>query len=391
MGAMGVKKLKVAAVQLAAQTIDAAEGVWPRIERWVREAAGAGCGLVVVPECSYPAYVLGSAERARGGDILGRTAIVERFATIARENRITLVAGFAEDFDGKLWNSAGVWDSTGRLLGVQRKTFLFDCDNKWFSHGTSIEPIATEHGRIGIVICADARAPEVSATLVNRGAELIVVPTAWVNMAKGAGEYWNVQPDCLIRARAMEFGVAYVCADKCGAEPPLTYVGFSQVVDAGGGVLAKAGPVEEGAAIADVEIHRGRTAAVPAKSLEALRGGYARNAGATARDAIAYLTHDEARTFHAARVAGLRGTRVVEFPEVGDVDAAVLRTRAAENRVFVRAIRDGKPWMTGPDGRVIEGGSERAIDPTMADDKHVTPLTDIFEQRRPELYQFELS
>jgi predicted amidohydrolase len=388
---MGEKRLKVAAVQLAAQAMEAAEGVWPRIERWVREAAGAGCGLVVIPECSYPAYVLGSAERARGADILGRAEIVARFSAMARENRITLVAGFAEDFDGKLWNSAGVWDSAGRLLGVQRKTFLFDCDNKWFSHGTSIEPIATEHGRIGIVICADARAPEVSATLVNRGAELIVVPTAWVNMAKGAGEYWNVQPDCLIRARAMEFGVAYVCADKCGSEPPLQYVGFSQIVDATGGTVATAGPVDEACVVGEVAVGPGRQSVVRSDLLGVLQGGYERTADPIIRSSFVRMTYEELRTYPAVRAAALRGARMVVFPEVSEGDFPLLRARAAENRIFVGASLNRSAWMAGPDGRVIEVGTVKTIDPALADDKRVTPLTDIFEQRRPELYQFQPS
>src|SRR5262245_1477847 len=169
------KSLRVAAVQLAAQTMEAAATAWPRLERWVRQAAEAGCKLAVIPECSYPAYVLGSAERARAGDILPQGEVRERIAAVARASQITLVAGFVEDSGGRLWNAAGVWDAGGRLLGVQHKTFLFDCDNRWFAHGTTIEPIDTEVGRVGVVICADARGPEISATLVNRGAELIVV------------------------------------------------------------------------------------------------------------------------------------------------------------------------------------------------------------------------
>jgi len=438
---MAEKRLKVAAVQLAAQTMESAGSVWPRIERWVREAASAGCGLVVIPECSYPAYVLGSAERARGADILGRTAIVERFAALARECRITLVAGFAEDWEGKLWNSAGVWDSAGRLLGVQRKTFLFDCDNEWFSHGTSIEPIATEHGRIGIVICADARAPEVSATLVNRGAELIVVPTAWVNMAKGAGEYWNVQPDCLIRARAMEFGVAYVCADKCGIEPPMQYVGFSQIVGADGSVVATAGPVQETCIVGEVAVGSGLTSRVDDAFCSLLNSPYERLEGSTDRHFTIGLAPDPGdqqdarkcfaaqgvrvallddkmidpigrvasfaalgiclmspallRTFFAARLVALRGTRLIFSQGVREDELPLLRARAAENRVFV-GITSSVARIIAPSGRIVAESSSSgealvaSIDLGEADDKHATPLTNIFEQRRPELYELGL-
>lgn len=388
---MATKRLRVGAVQLAAQAMDAAESVWPRIDRWASEAAAAGCELVVFPECSYPAYVLGSSERARGRDVLGRAAIIERLGAVARTHGFTLIAGFSEDWQGKLWNSAGVWDRTGRLLGIQRKTFLFDCDNLWFSHGPSIEPVATDHGRIGIVICADARAPEVSATLVNRGAELIVVPTAWVNMAKEAGKYWNVQPDCLIRARAMEFGVPYVCADKCGSEPPLQYVGQSQIVERDGRVRREAGPAEEACIVDDIEFGPGRPSSVDGRILGILKGKYTRPASASDRPPLIKLALEDLKTYPAVRAAALEGARFVVFPEVEEKDFPLLRTRAAENRIFVGAGFRRSAWMAGPDGRVIELGHQNQVDPALADDKRVTPLTDIFEQRRPELYQFEPS
>ncbi len=428
--------VRVAAVQLAAQTIDAAESVWPRIERWVRHAAEAGCRLVVIPECSYPAYVLGSAERARAGDTLSQSVVKERFATLARSNRITLVAGFVEDSGGRLWNAAGVWDAGGKLLGVQHKTFLFDCDNRWFSHGTKIEPIDSEVGRIGIVICADARAPEVSATLVNRGAELIVVPTAWVNMARTPGEYWNIQPDVLIRARATEFGVPFVCADKCGHEPPMEYVGQSLIVAADGAVVIQAGPTEETIIIGEVSPARGRSprldadlreklsrpfAALPpmARSdvkiallpagvpFDEMRSGQVRSGvqlvlgegraiwppGDQSVAGVYCVAPTDIPTFHAIRALALQGARLILISGVNETELPTLRTRAAENRLFVGCASDERAWLIGPDGQV-RGASTHANEPIVltldlceADNKSVTPETNIFQQRRPELYQ----
>ncbi len=430
------ENLRVAAVQLAAQTIDAAETVWPRIDRWVRHAAEAGSRLVVIPECSYPAYVLGSAERARAGDILSQSGVKERFATLARSNRITLVAGFVEDSGGRLWNAAGVWDAGGRLLGLQHKTFLFDCDNRWFSHGTKIEPIDSEVGRIGIVICADARAPEVSATLVNRGAELIVVPTAWVNMARAPGQYWNIQPDVLIRARATEFGVPYVCADKCGREPPMEYVGQSLVVAADGGVVVQAGPAEETCIVGEVLPTRGRSPQLdtgliaelrgPFKALSSLarsevrvallptevpfdemRSGQVRSgvqlvfgegqpirpSGEEPIAGVACVVPTDIPTFHAIRMLALQGARLILVSGVNENDLLILRTRAAENRLFVGCVSAECAWLIGPDGQVRSVSTHAkepvvlTIDLLEADNKHVTPETNVFAQRRPELYQ----
>ena len=58
------------------------------------------------------------------------------------------------------------------------------------------------------------------------------------------------------------------------------------------------------------------------------------------------------------------------------------------------AASSGRAWLISPDGRVRASSRHNdepvveSIDLNKADDKHVTPETDIFKQRRPELYQF---
>jgi predicted amidohydrolase len=69
----------------------------------------------------------------------------------------------------------------GQIAGIHRKCFLWDFDHDYFAAGEEIRPFDTSVGRMGVMICADARLPEIAATLVRKGAEVILQPTAWVN------------------------------------------------------------------------------------------------------------------------------------------------------------------------------------------------------------------
>ncbi len=80
--------------------------------------------------------------------------------------------------------------------------------------------------------CYDLRFPELARLLVDHGAEVLVVPAAWVAGPRKV-EHWRT----LVRARAIENTVFVVAA----AQPGPRYTGHSLVVDPLGDVLAEAG------------------------------------------------------------------------------------------------------------------------------------------------------
>lgn len=99
-------------------------------------------------------------------------------------------------------------------------------------------PVVVELGglRVGLMTCYDLRFPELARALVDAGAEVLVLPAAWV-----AGErkvdHWRT----LVRARAIE-NTTYVVAV---GQPAPRYTGHSTVVSPLGDVLLEAGDGEE--------------------------------------------------------------------------------------------------------------------------------------------------
>jgi predicted amidohydrolase len=230
------RSIALAALQLAAHDRgDSRAGLERALD--ATRLAALEADLVVLPEATFPAYVLGKAplgaHEAEGA--------IERLRVIARETSTVIVAGAAVLHDGRARNAAVVIDADGSLAGRADKLFLWHFDRRWFEDGQRLAPVGTKVGLLGVLICADGRLPTISRALVDRGAEVLVMPTAWVTSGRDPQVLENVQADLLARVRAYENHVPFVAANKCGSELDMVaYCGKSQIVDAGGEVLALA-------------------------------------------------------------------------------------------------------------------------------------------------------
>ena len=232
------RSIRVAALQLSAHQRDAftpslVDGIVAAVEE-----ASAGAELVVLPEGTLPSYVLG---HSRIDDGAVRDAL-DRLSNLARGTRTAIVVGAAVRSGSGLRNAAVAIDRDGSPAGRADKLFLWHFDRLWFEPGDRLEPVETAAGKLGILVCADGRLPTIARTLVDRGAEMLVMPTAWVTSGRDPHALENVQADLLARVRAFENGVPFVAANKCGAELGMVaYCGKSQIVDAFGNVLVLAG------------------------------------------------------------------------------------------------------------------------------------------------------
>ncbi len=203
----------------------------------VREAASEA-DLLVLPEATFPAYVLGD----EPFDASGIAHALRTLSEIARSARTVIVAGVAAVSDGALRNRAAVIDTDGSTVGHADKLFLWHFDRRWFVPGDQLASVQTSVGKLGVLICADGRIPTIARALVDDGAEMLVMPTAWVTSGRNPAMLENVQADLLGRVRAYENRVPFAAANKCGAELGMVaYCGKSQIVNGAGEILAIAG------------------------------------------------------------------------------------------------------------------------------------------------------
>ena len=197
--------------------------------------------LIVLPEVF--ARDFGTA-----GDPLGPHAepLDGPFVTALREQaaagEVTVVAGMLEISEDpeRPWNTLACAHPDGRLT-TYRKVHLYDSFGFKESDVMGAGPIAptvVEIGgaQVGLMTCYDLRFPEMGRALVDAGAEVIVVPAAWV-----AGEHKAHHWRTLLTARAIED----VCWVVGAGQPEPRYTGRSVVVDPWGRAVAEAGADEQ--------------------------------------------------------------------------------------------------------------------------------------------------
>jgi len=157
-------------------------------------------------------------------------------AAVAAARNTTVVAGMFETSGDprRPYNTLLV---RGTADAAYRKIHLYDSFGYRESDALSagdLTPVLVDVAgfRVGLMTCYDLRFPELARLLVDRGAEVLVVPAAWVAGPRKV-EHWRT----LLRARAIENTVFVVAA----AQPGPRYTGHSLVVDPWGDVLVEAG------------------------------------------------------------------------------------------------------------------------------------------------------
>jgi len=163
---------------------------------------------------------------------------------LAKDNGIWLIFGMPEKVEGsdddRMYNATVVLNAEGDIVQVYHKTHLYDAFG--FKESDNVkpgdkffEPIDTPFGKIGLFVCYEVRFPEIARYQRKMGADIIIMPTAWVK-----GDLKSHQFRTLITARAIE-NTVYLCAcDLCGVDS----MGESVVVDPMGVPVATAGEVE---------------------------------------------------------------------------------------------------------------------------------------------------
>lgn len=227
-----MKPFRIALCQVRAYDLEAAEENLAGILAALDQAGEAGAQLVGLPECAYPAYYVRDADPYARPGVRPFDEVCALFAEKAKQYGYWLAAGMAAPTDSGLTNSAIVFGPDGERHGQYDKSFLWHFDTYWFERGDAWPVWETEFCRFGVLICADARQPEIARSLAVNGAELILDLTAWVSWGRTAADLSTPQCEYLVPVRAFENGTWIAAADKWGTEDgAIVYAGRSTVID----------------------------------------------------------------------------------------------------------------------------------------------------------------
>jgi predicted amidohydrolase len=247
--------VRITAGQFAATTDKALNR--EEIQRLVADAAKGSepPALVVLPEASmhdFGAHDLPLGPIAEPLD----GPFVDWLADLARTAGCTIVAGMFEPSgdDRRPYNTLVAVGSDGDVVASYRKIHLYDSfgyreSDRLLSGDGDPVTFVVDGMRVGLMTCYDLRFPEVGRALVDTGAQVFLVPAAWLR-GPLKEDHWLT----LLKARAIENTVYVVGAAQTGPH----YCGGSVVVDPMGVVVAAAGE-EPGLVSAEVSSARLKT------------------------------------------------------------------------------------------------------------------------------------
>jgi len=187
----------------------------------IQQAAQAGARLVVLPEnFAFMRRMdktdrLAVTESPDGGPI--QRFIIEQ----AKQHKLWLVAGTIPlqiPGQSRVYSACLVVDDEGQIVARYNKMHLFDVtvsvneqynESDLIAAGEDVVVLDTPFGCLGLSVCYDLRFPELFRAMLNQGAEIITVPSAFT--ATTGRAHWEV----LLRARAIE-NLSYLIAAAQG-------------------------------------------------------------------------------------------------------------------------------------------------------------------------------
>jgi len=177
------RAVSVAAVQMSCGW-DADANI-ARAEQLVREAAGGGAQIILLPELFETPYfcIEQDVRHLRLARSMSENRAVRHFSALARELGVVLPISFFEHAGQAYFNSIAIIDADGGNLGIYRKSHIPNGpgyqEKTYFSPGdTGFKVWNTRFARIGVGICWDQWFPETSRAMALLGAEILFYPTA---------------------------------------------------------------------------------------------------------------------------------------------------------------------------------------------------------------------
>jgi len=238
-----------------------------RAEEQVRAAAAKGAKIILLQELFETPYFCKDLDN-RYFDLAHNAAscsLLKTFSALARELDVVLPISFFERSNNSFFNSIGILDADGELLGVYRKSHIPESpgyqEKFYFSPGdTGFRVWQTKYAAIGVAICWDQWFPEAARAMVLQGAEVLLYPTA-IGSEPG---YPDID-SCAHWQRVMQGHSAANCVPvvasnriglEKGASCDVTFYGSSFITDNTGRLLVESDREQQDVISADLDLEK---------------------------------------------------------------------------------------------------------------------------------------
>ncbi|MDH2067402.1 deaminated glutathione amidase [Pantoea sp. GD03673] len=202
---------------------------------FMQRAAEEGADLLVLPEAvlardnADPDFVLQAAQPLDG-------PFLRPLLASSQDNTLTTIMSVHVPTDQHKALNVLVAFRQGEIIAVYEKLHLYDAfamqESQRVNPGHAIPPLIEVAGmKVGLMTCYDVRFPELARRLALDGAEVLVLPAAWVK-----GPLKEMHWELLTRTRALENTCYMVAVGECGPRN----IGNSLVVDPMGVAVANA-------------------------------------------------------------------------------------------------------------------------------------------------------
>ena len=250
--------MRVAAIQMASGSI--IKGNLIEAAKLIDRAVADGAELIVLPE-NFGMIGVKSEDVVGFSEPHGIGTIQDFLSQQSAKHKVYIAGGsipLSSDKKTHYRNSLLVYNPQGENIARYDKIHLFDVslpdDNERYNESAVIEAgndyVVVDIGvaKLGLAICYDLRFPELFRELVNKGADVILLPSAFT--AATGKAHWHP----LLKARAIE-NLSFLIASAQGGyhvNGRETY-GHSLIVDPWGNILDE---IDSGSgyAIADLDL-----------------------------------------------------------------------------------------------------------------------------------------
>ena len=163
-----------------------------RLTSLIKEAAGKGTKIIVLPEAAVSGYMdplnditwtknkpverelpVQDVAESIDGDL------VKYFAELAKSLKVYLTIPFIESAIGKFYNTVVLANPYGEIIAHHRKQDMWKHgDSGWCSEGNlQAQVVETEYGRLGLMICYDVHT--VPQQLSEKKADIVLYSVGW--------------------------------------------------------------------------------------------------------------------------------------------------------------------------------------------------------------------